>query len=641
MATFLFSCRISPTMFRPILRATVSISRSPALKISFRVKKLPKLTFACLGLGVSSVANSQKMVTVEAKVLHWPNSGAAHSFLKDLFWKLRFTFHVAIRAVILLLRFGPLLLLYPVCFTSSSFALLWCDLLLRSIEAAGPTFIKLGQWFSTRRDLFSVEFCDKLSRLHAHVTPHPWDYTEYCMKRAFGEGWRNIFQIENKEPIRSGCIAQVYRAYSDPRNINNSEFQKLAESFEKADQFEAWEVFGLRGMFHYMFGKKQNVFPDQINEVSHHDPKNGPETVGEFIGMPELEDGKATLHPESAVQQHHLITVAIKVMHPGIAHRVNMDLMLMKAASWVLNLLPGLKWLSLTEVLGEFEKLMTQLIDLRYEAKNMERFRENFQDMESVKFPIPLRPFVTRTILVETFEESEPISMYLTKDLPNMLKQRLARVGLEMLLKMVFVDNFIHGDLHPGNILIRGADQFNLQNDDKTTIVDLCDTLIVNVHSSQCPLKLIVLDTGIVTELQPSDLHNFKAIFTAVIEGQGEQVAELLLTQARTSECRDIQLLKSEIEKLFSEAKMRTGSLGELHIASLLSQVLETLLVHKVKVQSNFASIIFAFIVLEGLSRSLDPRLDLLEVARPLLLKNATEWLLMDTCKTETIVQWG
>ncbi|XP_048449522.1 uncharacterized aarF domain-containing protein kinase 2 isoform X2 [Rhincodon typus] len=503
-------------MFKSMLNITVLISGSPALKASFRLKNFPKLTLAYLGLGASSVANSQRMVTMEAKVLHWPNSKSKHSFLKDLFWKLRLTVQVVVRAMLLLLRFGPLLLLYPVCLASSSFAVFWCNLLLRSIEAAGPTYIKLGQWFSTRRDLFSAEFCDKLSRLHVHVTPHPWKYTEYRLKRAFGEGWRNIFQIENKKPIRSGCIAQVYRAYTDPRNINNSEFQKLVESFEKEDHFEAWEVFGLQGIFHYMFGKKQNDFQDQTNKVDCNNPKNGSETAEESTGIPELEDRKADHHPEPGTR----IPVVIKVMHPGIAHRVNVDLMLMKAASWVLNLLPGLKWLRLTELIGEFEELMTRLIDLRYEAKNMEKFRENFQSMESVKFPIPLRPFVTRTILVETFEESEPISVCLAKDVPNVLKQRLARVGVEMLLKMVFVDNFIHGDLQSRNIFIQGADQFHLQNDDKTTIVDLCDTLIVNVHHSQCPLKLILLDTGIVTELHPSDLHNFKAVFTALVEGQ-------------------------------------------------------------------------------------------------------------------------
>ena len=86
--------------------------------------------------------------------------------------------------------------------------------------------------------------------------------------------------------------------------------------------------------------------------------------------------------------------------------------------------------------------------------------------MEYVKFPTPLRPFVTRSILVETFEvgphpsggnshascnpagcdatgssvlfqESEPISNYLRPEVPAHVKQRIARMGIETLLKMV------------------------------------------------------------------------------------------------------------------------------------------------------------------------------------------------------------
>lgn len=43
-------------------------------------------------------------------------------------------------------------------------------------------------------------------------------------------------------------------------------------------------------------------------------------------------------------------------------------------------------------------------IDLRFEAQNIEKFQKNFKDLEYVKFPTPLRPFVTRTVLVETYE---------------------------------------------------------------------------------------------------------------------------------------------------------------------------------------------------------------------------------------------
>lgn len=43
--------------------------------------------------------------------------------------------------------------------------------------------------------------------------------------------------------------------------------------------------------------------------------------------------------------------------------------------------------------------------------------------------------------------------------------------------------------------------------------------------------------------------------------------------------------------------------------------------VFQVKLESNFASIVFAIMVLEGLGRSLDPQLDILEAARPFLLR--------------------
>lgn len=51
-----------------------------------------------------------------------------------------------------------------------------------------------------------------------------------------------------------------------------------------------------------------------------------------------------------------------QVLHPGLVHQVRMDLFLMKIASQFIELLPGLKWLSPTEIVEEFEKLMTQQV---------------------------------------------------------------------------------------------------------------------------------------------------------------------------------------------------------------------------------------------------------------------------------------
>lgn len=84
----------------------------------------------------------------------------------------------------------------------------------------------------------------------------------------------------------------------------------------------------------------------------------------------------------------------------------------------------------------------------------------------------------------------------------------------------MFVDNFVHADLHPGNILVQGAEHFDDHPEDGAVIVDLLDTLIVELQPSPSPLRLVLLDAGIVAELQSADLENFRAVFTAVVLGQ-------------------------------------------------------------------------------------------------------------------------
>lgn len=90
----------------------------------------------------------------------------------------------------------------------------------------------------------------------------------------------------------------------------------------------------------------------------------------------------------------------------------------------------------------------------------------------------------------------------------------------------IFVDNFVHGDLHPGNILVQcrapiaaSSDGSGLSGEHhgKTTLTDLLDTVVVSVRPDPCPLQLVLLDAGIVAQLSDHDLANFKAVFTAVV----------------------------------------------------------------------------------------------------------------------------
>ncbi|XP_028288032.1 uncharacterized aarF domain-containing protein kinase 2 [Parambassis ranga] len=563
--------------------------------------RIPKVTLLCWGaVNASSCTATCQEATLPTQ------ASDRKSLAKVQVHKVVFFLRLTLRALVLLLKFGPLLFLSPLALVSTKWASHWLDVLLWVTETSGPTFIKLGQWASTRRDIFSQEFCERFSRLHVKVRPHSWAHTKQCLRRAFGESWRRVLVFDSKEPVGSGCVAQVYRGWARVDQVEDPAFQSLVEEMEKEDLLEAWEIPGLGGMVRQLWSNEE-LYEEQNYQLE-----------------------------ESNSEKERMIPVAIKVVHPGVRRQVEIDLLLMKAGSWLLNCLPGLKWLSMCEIVEEFEKLMTKQIDLRFEARNIERFRDNFRDVDYVKFPTPLKPFVTRSILVETFEESEPISNYLSSEIPMEVKQRIARMGVDTLLKMVFVDNFVHCDLHPGNILIQcrgppaaSGDGTSISGElqGKTTLTDLWDTVVVSVRPDPCPFQLVLLDAGIVAQLSDHDLNNFKAVFTAVVLRQGEQVAELILHHARANECQDVPQFKKEMAELVDHALRNTLALGKIQVADLLSRVFGLLIKHKVKLESNFASIVFAIMVLEGLGRSLDPNLDILDLAKPLLLKTCASLL--------------
>ncbi|VDM46883.1 unnamed protein product [Toxocara canis] len=452
---------------------------------------------------------------------------------------------------------------------------LWWRYALWTIETSGPTLIKLGQWASTRRDIFSKDFCDKIASLHTKTTNRAWGKaSRHALDALFpGLDWSTFIVSIQSDPIGSGCIAQVYKA-----KVNLDKF---------------YTATGIK-----------------------------------FVNP----EGKKFLD----VAEH------------GVRERIEIDLSILRCfARLAETVVPGLLLMNPVSCIKQFETVLKRQVDLRNEAKALNRFSRNFDvNKTGIRFPLVL--CFSKDVIIETFEEGMYVNRLVTGDHEILaqqaatVKRRVALMGARALLKMIFVDNFVHGDLHPGNILIRFNDRQDGLKDvhhapeSNSLIGKLLDSIketigwvreprvrfVENPEYDDEP-TLVILDTGIAIEETPSNLRNLRALFRAVVEKRGYDVGQLLLDHAPQHHCRDPEQFCREIDNIVKIARSK-GSLRTMNISELLSELFSIVRRHQVSLETSFATVVLAVMVLEGFGRSLDPDLDLFQCARPYLLSAGT-----------------
>jgi len=85
----------------------------------------------------------------------------------------------------------------------------WLDLVVQCMQRAGPSYIKLGQWASTRADLFNSQLRKALRVLHDDVGLESMKLTVRTLKDAHV---MHLLEDFGEQPIGAGCIAQVHKA---------------------------------------------------------------------------------------------------------------------------------------------------------------------------------------------------------------------------------------------------------------------------------------------------------------------------------------------------------------------------------------------------------------------------------------------
>ncbi|CAD2219290.1 aarF domain-containing kinase [Angomonas deanei] len=329
--------------------------------------------------------------------------------------------------------------------------------------------------------------------------------------------------------------------------------------------------------------------------------------------------------------------LAIKVTHPNIRRQIKADLLAMETVICIGNkIIPGLKFLNLDKSVLEFSSLLRSQLNLLVECDNFQQFRYNFRDIKGILFPTPLPSLCSQDVLFETFEEGEPLqNIACSSDNTD-----LAELGCHMFLKMLFQDNFVHSDLHPGNVLIR--ENWSLEEDlgNRRSILDPKRKERMNDMRDEKSLteryypdgrrklrrELVVLDAGLVTTLSPQERNNFISLFAAVACGDGKLGADLMIdrlpetmrqddddhrdknknNKGASTNTVDREAFRKSMTEVFDlVAPTKEGfKLSQIRIGYVLSKILKVVREHNAPLDGNFASLVLTVMVGEDLDET-------------------------------------
>ncbi len=277
--------------------------------------------------------------------------------------------------------------------------------------------------------------------------------------------------------------------------------------------------------------------------------------------------------------------VAVKVQRPGARGRVEADLALMRDLAALLDARFGERlFIDVPELVAEFEGVIRRELDYEAEAQNARRFAHNFAETE-VKIPEVYRELSTGRVLTMEFVQGTRFHEVRPLLMPPGERRRVAAMGAEAIFKMAFDDGFFHGDPHPGNLILTPEG------------------------------NLALLDFGMVGFMSRGDVEALSRLFIATIRRDADAALRGLegLGVRYATEVRGdlVQELREFLHKYSGL------TVGEFSLGQALSELISLARRYRVSMPAVFPLLTKALVTAEALARSIDPTINVYELAQP------------------------
>ena len=284
--------------------------------------------------------------------------------------------------------------------------------------------------------------------------------------------------------------------------------------------------------------------------------------------------------------------VAIKVVRPGIDKEIDRDISLMKKlAQRAEKHSLDARRLRLLELVEEYEAVIKTELDMRVEASNMRQTKRNFKGNSLLYVPEVYLEYSTEKVLV-----MEKISGIPVDDLSSLKEKEidlklLSERGVEIFLKQVFVDNFFHADMHPGNIFINSDEPTNP--------------------------SYIAVDYAIVGSLDEEEQIQIGRMLLSVIGRNFIEISNILIDSGwvdpKTRAADLERTIRSACEPMFEQP------LEKIKFGELLLYIFDSARRFDLQMQPSLMLLQKTLINIEGLGKQLYPKLDFWSIAKPFL----------------------
>lgn len=286
---------------------------------------------------------------------------------------------------------------------------------------------------------------------------------------------------------------------------------------------------------------------------------------------------------------HDGTPVAVKVKRVGIDKVIESDIELMRAiAQWLENN-PEIGFLNPLGIVEEFARSIRRELNFSIEARVIQMFRKNMSQNKHVFIPKVYKKLSTPELLVMDWVDGVRVDNFDEYENRRCDRKTIARIGCEILCKMVCEDRLFHADPHPGNIFITYDNQ------------------------------IAFLDLGMAGHLDTQDVLLLTNLLLAIFRQDVHSTTEAVLELCAKPDFKNIKQLEHELSDFITfEAYL---ILSEGQVGKGIERAIQIIRNHGLELAPRFTLLLKALATIESVGRSLDPELDFVSIIQPYLEK--------------------